>query len=149
MNRTWGVNTGHKMDWTYSHNHLQLSLKSDQIIHCVMLLDLSEGQVSLHSYLLAGSRLDLTFFSSCSLSELLASSSPSSSSFESSFQVFLSTQKYQKFHLLYLERALATPSCCCWTIIIRQQYRYHLKERVACGLTKCIYHPQHVQALII
>lgn len=60
---------------------------------------LSEGQASLHSYLLAGSRLDLTFFSSCSLSELLASSSSSSSSsFESSsFQVLLSTQKYQSF----------------------------------------------------
>lgn len=59
---------------------------------------LSEGQASLHSYLLAGSRLDLTFFSSCSLSELLASSSSSSSSsFESSsFQVLLSTQKYQR-----------------------------------------------------
>lgn len=120
-----GLNTG-------TISHLQSSLKSDQITHCVMLRELSEGQVSLHSYLLAGSRLDLTFFPSCSLSELLASSSPSSSSFESSFQVFLSTQKYHKFHLLGLEIALATLSCCCWTII-HQQYRYHLKERSLVG----------------
>lgn len=124
-------------DWNswmkiWSHRtiaHLQFSLRTDQIIHCVMLHKLSEGQVSLHSYLLAGSRLDLTFISSCSLSELLASSSPSSSSFESSFQVFLSRQKYHKFHLLGLEIALATLSCCCWTIIIHQQYRHHPRDK--------------------
>lgn len=91
---------------------LQLFFRTNQIVHYVTLSELPEDHASLHSYLLAGSRLDLTFISSCSLSELLASSSPSSSSFESSFQVFLLTQKCHKFHLLVLEIALAKLSCC-------------------------------------